>query len=301
MSINTSNMSKIYYFKQVTVNNFTTNLFLNMISKLDLIKFFALILLLTAVLFVFVKFIKSPERLSHKILNKVDNRPEFNSTVELLEFLKSNPNFIEEFSFVQQTIKFDENEKPNDTAIWYEAIKYPDKFRIDFGQKEDRNSNINRNDSIYVFRNNKLVHSGPEIQEFLILEGGVHYYSIPETIEKLEKLGINTSIFNQSMYKGHEIYIIGAVDGDLAVPQIWLDKNELYCVRRFSIGSRSGNLYDVRYGDFKDFNGFKIETWIEFYRNNKLVQTEAYTNVNIEPAFDDAIFDPKKFGKHYWY
>ena len=225
-----------------------------------------------------------------------------NSTKELISYIKenNNENHLKAFTFIQETIRFNQEGKAQDTSTWYEAIRYPKDFRIDFGDSEKGNANINRNDSVYVYRGNKLVHSGPEIQEFLILEGGVFYYSVDETIERLESLGINTNIFTKSQYKGNDVYVIGAIENDFSKPQIWLDAKELYSVRRFSKGKK-GELFEVRYDDYKDINGYKIETWIEFYMDGKLIQTERYNEIDVKPNLDDKIFDPNLFGKQYWF
>ena len=88
-----------------------------------------------------------------------------------------------------------------DTSTWYEAISYPDRFRIDFGDLNNGNTNIYRNDSVYVFRKNELVHQGPQIQEFLLLEGGIFTYPADTVISKLVQLGVDTEVFNEGNYK----------------------------------------------------------------------------------------------------
>lgn len=227
---------------------------------------------------------------------------DFVSAKELIDYIKENKyhGHLREFTFIQETIRFTENGTPQDSSTWYEAIRYPKDFRIDFGNPENGNANINRNDSIYVYRGNKLVHTGPEIQEFLILEGGLFYYSTEETIERLEGLGIDTSLFYKSEYGGKLIYILGANPEDLSKPQIWLDANELYVVRRFSRG-KQGELYEVKYDDIKNFDGHWIETWIEFYVDGKLIQTERYNNIDVNPNLNDSVFDPNTFGTYYWF
>lgn len=224
------------------------------------------------------------------------------NTKDLIDYIKekncSNP--LEAFTFVQETVRFDEQGGIRDTTTWYEAIRYPKDFRIDFGDHIDGNANINRNDSIYVFRENRLVHKGPEIQEFLILEGGLCHYSSEETLQRLEDLGIDTSILTKSNYDNRSIYIIGALENELEKPQIWVDLEKLYVVRRFSRGS-SGALYDVKYDSILDINGYWIETWLEFYRDGKLIQTEKYNDIDVDPRLNDSVFDPDLFGKHYWF
>ena len=239
---------------------------------------------------------------SFGIINNKTHKRTIKSTKGLIEFLKNNnsKNHLKSFTFIQETIRFNKEGKVQDTSIWYEAIRYPKDFRIDFGDPEKGNANINRNDSVYIYRDNKLIHSASEIQEFLILEGGLFYYSVDETIKRLESLGINTKIFTKSQYKGKEVYIIGAIENDFSKPQIWLDTEELYSVRRFSKGKK-GELYEVRYDDYKDINGYKIETWIEFYINGRLIQTERYNEIDVNPNLNDDIFNPNLFGNHYWF
>lgn len=213
---------------------------------------------------------------------------------------KGQKNHLRAFTFVQQTIHYDDGGAIRDTSIWHEAIRYPKDFRIDFGDPSAGNANINRNDSIYVYRNNKLVHSGPEIQEFLILEGGIFYYSVSETLDRLKGLGVDTSVLSESLYNGKAVYILGALPGETKKPQIWLDQEKLVVVRRFSKGNE-GNLYEVRYDDYKNIDGHWIETWIEFYRDGQLIQSERYTKIDVHPNLHDGVFDPKDFGKSYWF
>ncbi|MEW2920275.1 hypothetical protein AB1A65_02330 [Muricauda sp. ANG21] len=224
------------------------------------------------------------------------------SVEALVDFIKTqkSEDQIAEFTFVQETIFFDEKGQPQNTSTWYEAIRYPKEFRIDFGDPKNRNANINRNDSIYVFRGDSLVHSGPEIQEFLILEGGLFHYSTAETLERLKSLGIDTSIFSTSTYKERPVYILGSTPNDTSKPQIWMDAEELYVVRRFSQG-KQGELYEVKYDDFKNIEGHWMETWIEFHVDGHLIQTERYNDIDLHPSLDDKVFDPKAFGTYYWF
>ncbi|NAY91282.1 hypothetical protein GTQ34_05055 [Muricauda sp. JGD-17] len=235
-------------------------------------------------------------------VNVTAGSEDFESTSALIEHIKSQhaKDHLKAFTFIQETVRFNQQGSPTDTTIWYEAIRYPKDFRIDFGDPENGNANINRNDSIYVFRGNELVHRGPEIQEFLILEGGLFHYSVEETLERLEKLGVDTDVFSKSNYKNKPIYIIGSTEGKLNKPQIWLDEEKLYVVRRFSKG-KQGELYEVNYDEFKNFDGHWIETWIEFRVDGNLIQTERYKDIDVGPSLDDADFNPNLFGKQYWF
>lgn len=228
--------------------------------------------------------------------------PDLSTTRELLEYIieKEKPGHLRSFTFIQQTVRFDKEGQASDTTLWYEAIRYPKDFRIDFGNPVNGNANVNRNDSIYVFRNKNLVHKGPEIQEFLILEGGLFYYPVQETLNRLKGLGIDPDLFGQDTYKGREVYIIGSKADDHTRPQVWIDAERFYVVRRFSKG-KQGELYEVRYDDFRNIEGHWIESWIEFYVGDTLIQTERYTDIRVNPDLSDKVFDPNYFGKYYWF
>src|SRR5437868_2389575 len=64
------------------------------------------------------------------------------------------------FHFIQTTENY-RNDSLIRTATWYEAIMFPDKFRIDFGDPKNGNAVIYNKDSGYVFRNSKLARTIP--------------------------------------------------------------------------------------------------------------------------------------------
>lgn len=223
------------------------------------------------------------------------------SVTQLIQYWKSteDANRLEAFTFVQETIRFREGESP-DTSTWYEAIQYPNNFRIDFGEKDNQNSNLYRNDSIYVVRDGKTVHQGAQIQEFMILEGALYTLPVDSTLAKLKAVGIDIQLFDTTTYQNRLTYIVGAKKGDLTRSQIWLDAERRYAVRRFS-KTKQGGLMEVKYDDFKNIDGHWVESWLEFYVDGTLVQTERYYDIDVKPKLSDGVFEPKGFWKKYWY
>lgn len=206
---------------------------------------------------------------------------------------------LEAFTFVQETIRFVEG-APNDTSTWYEAIQYPNLFRMDFGDRKSLNRNLFRNDSIYVLRNGELVHRGKEIQEFMILEGATYAVSVDSTLTMLKDIGLNTDYFYTIINKGRKTFVIGAQRGDSISPQIWVDAEWRNSVKRIS-KSKSGGTLKVIYDDFKMIDGYMLESWLEFYLDDILIQTERYNDIKVNPKLDPKIFDPTQFQKVYWY
>src|SRR5205085_10609058 len=64
------------------------------------------------------------------------------------------------FHFIQSTENY-RNDSLIRTSTWYEAIIYPDKFRIDFGDLKNGNAVLYNKDSAYNFRNHKLARVTP--------------------------------------------------------------------------------------------------------------------------------------------
>jgi len=225
---------------------------------------------------------------------------QINSTEELFTYWKKqySNEALKSFTFTQKTIRFKDG-KPQDTSIWYEAIQYPDLFRIDFGSKEKANINLCRNDSLYALRDGEIVFAGEEIQEFLI-EGGLYFLQIEESLRKLKARGIDVSKFHETKYEGRPTYVIGTAKKDRSAPQIWFDKERRYVVWRLS-KLKKGSIMEVRYDDFKKINGYWIESTVDFLIDGEMVQKEKYKNIDTNPELVPEIFKRTSFMDYYWH
>lgn len=204
------------------------------------------------------------------------------------------------YTFTQETVRIRDG-VAQEPAIWEEAVQYPSFFRIDLPKTEEGfNINLSRNDSVYVFRKGVIVDSSRQIQQFMIMEGSLYFDPVDSTLSKLQEVGIDTNLLTHSQYEERPIYIIGAQEGNLTVPQIWLDAERRYNVRRFS-RTGSGKLLEVRYSEFKAYEGHWMEHWLEFLVDGKLVQTERYKDININPQLSKETFDRQHFDQHFWY
>src|ERR1700689_4503039 len=76
------------------------------------------------------------------------------------------------FTFVQTTESY-KNDSLVKTATWYEALLFPDKFRIDFGDLKNGDAMIFASDSAYRFRNGVLVSAAPDPDDLTFLLGGL--------------------------------------------------------------------------------------------------------------------------------
>src|SRR5947209_6162179 len=70
-------------------------------------------------------------------------------------YARYNTKWYRTFTFNQTTLIYS-NDSLKKTQTWYEAVQFPDKFRIDFGSKDSGNAVIFKGDSVYRLRNGVL-------------------------------------------------------------------------------------------------------------------------------------------------
>lgn len=209
-------------------------------------------------------------------------------------------NRLKNFTFYQETIRFDSIGNIRDTATWYEAVQYPNNFRIDFGNSEKGNINLWRRDSVYVVRKHKYVKSGLDRPASLLTKGGYHYYSMEETLERLDSMNIDHRIFHFELYNSQPVYVLGAIKRDLTKPQVWYHADNHHVIRRFDQINK-GRLLEVRYSNFKQYDGHWIEGRVDILIDDQMVQTERYYNIDTTTPLSPSVFDPKKLFTSYWY
>ena len=92
----------------------------------------------------------------------------------------------------------------NDSIIghseWHEYIEFPDKFRIDFGDKTEGNYVIFRNDSSYSYRKNELKKTKYDSNILLLLLGGMYYREPVDVDARLKKVGYKTQVLSNQKW-----------------------------------------------------------------------------------------------------
>jgi len=197
------------------------------------------------------------------------------------------------FTF-NQTTEVYRNDTLRDTQIWYEAMRFPDRFRMDFGVADSGNAMIMRGDSAYRFHNGQLRSTQISNNEGLIfLLGGIFFYPLDQTYTILDSLHYDLGKAHEDTWKGRPVYVIGAAKGEEGVSQLWIDKEYLYLVRMIKIDDK--RKLEAQFDDYKPLGGGFCETKCTFYFNGKLVQVETYHDCKGDLSLDDRLFDPANF------
>ena len=201
------------------------------------------------------------------------------------------------FTFVQTT-EFYRNDSLLRTATWYEAAHFPYDFRIDIDVPQKGNAVIYKKDSTYRFQNGLLRGVTAGTNPFTFVLGGMYCVPFQVVEEQMQKDGYDLTKAYTTQWNGRKTYVIGALQGDTASKQMWVDAKEFYTVRTMEI---DGNTHiDARMSDHIKVGKGWSETKVVFYFNGKLRQVEKYANVKGDVELDDRIFDPTLFGKFHW-
>ncbi|MBS1746591.1 MAG: hypothetical protein JST21_10525 [Bacteroidetes bacterium] len=196
--------------------------------------------------------------------------------------------WMKSFSFTQKTESF-RNDSLVKVDTWHENIIYPDKFRIDFGDKTSGNAAIFTPDSVYSFRGGVLKNVFSNDDDLTFILGGMYFHPLDSAKNIFGKLGYDLSKFSEN----DSVYIIGANNVDEKSNQFWVDKKKLVVVRfiNYSHDEKEEGIFS----NHKKFGESWSETYCVFYINDKLVQKETYYDCNANAKIDLRIFDPHHF------
>ena len=196
------------------------------------------------------------------------------------------------FTFTQTTEQY-KNDSLTKTSTWYEYIIFPDKFRIDFGDKKEGNSVLYVKDSVYNFRKNKLIYKGYDNDNLTFLLGGMYSYSFDSVKAKIKRQGYDLGRFHENTWNGQPVYVIGANEVSEKSNQLWIDKDKLIVLK--FIKFKGKNKEEGIFSEHKRFGNAWSETAVDFYVNDKLIQKEKYYDCKADVEIDPALFDPASF------
>lgn len=201
-------------------------------------------------------------------------------------------------TFVQESTFYEGDSTRVET--WYEAIGAPSLLRIDFAPIEEGNGVIFRNDSLYQFKGDSLVHSGPQVHPLMVLSRDVYFLPVEEVLEKLQGLGFDISKVRDDTWQGRPVVVVGAEAGDLKSPQFWVDKERLTFVRMIEpLEQAPSKIQEVQFNGYQRLGGGWIETEVLVFVDGRKVFSETYSDIR-EAQLEDGLFDPARWGRPEW-
>ena len=155
-------------------------------------------------------------------------------------------------TFVQQTIRKNPQTNVTDTTTWYEALRSPDRLRIDFGDPAKGNGALYTADSLYVVRGGKVTRSVASGNPFLPFVAGVYDQPLDTTVRQIQPYKFDLSRITTANWQGRPVYVVGGVAGDTTKPQFWVDRDRLILLRMIVPlnPAAPAELADIRLDDY---------------------------------------------------
>lgn len=192
-----------------------------------------------------------------------------------------------------QTTEFYRNDSLTATQTWYEAIKYPRLFRMDFGDTTSGNLAIYRNDSVYRYKDGRQMRAAADVNDLIFLLGGIYFYSYDSAVRRFAEIDIDLSKSYTTRLGSREVYVLGARSEADSTAQVWIDKKRLILLRH--IRYQNGDKLDAIFENHKQFGNSWVETLVTFYKNGKKLQVEYYHDIRTGHLIGDHKFDlPKR-------
>ena len=110
-------------------------------------------------------------------------------------------------TFQQQTIQTHPT-GVTDTTTWYEALKSPDRLRIDFGDPKNGNGVVYTADSLYVVRSGKVTRTAASGNPFLPFVAGVYDQPLETTLRQIQPYRFDLSKLYMTTWEGRPTWLI---------------------------------------------------------------------------------------------
>lgn len=201
---------------------------------------------------------------------------------------KSGP--CKAYTFSQKNTHY-RNDSVSGHSEWHESIEFPDKFRIDFGDKSSGNFVVFRNDSSFRYKKGELLGKKYDDNILLLLLGGMYYRDLQDVTARLQKAGYQTAVLSSQKWRKQAVYVIGAPAGDTTSNQVWISKKTGRIVRILE-KMGNGHIMDMTFDQHQEHCKGYVETKVTFRDNGKVEQVEEYYNIQTVESFPEDVFSP---------
>jgi len=198
-------------------------------------------------------------------------------------------------TFVQKTTTY----KPDGTSsveTWYEAMSLPGSLRIDIDPLEKGNGILFTGGKVHSFRDGKLAGGRPFVHPLMVLGFDVYGQPVATTIEQVKGIGIDLATMHEAKWQGRDVYVVGAKEGDLTAPQVWVDKKNLYFVRLFErAGKEKKNIQEVQFNKYEKVKGGWVAPEVVFFVDGRKTIVEEYTDIQGDVQLHADLWNPGKW------
>lgn len=182
-------------------------------------------------------------------------------------------------------------------SSWREFLAVPGRQRIDYLPLSQQSGVLYTDGRVYSFVDGKRSAEQAGWNPLTLLVADVYAQAVDTTIRQLDSLGFDLSSVRTDYWGGDRVWIVGAAAGDTTSSQFWIDVDSLLVERVIQRDRRGTRIIvsDVRFASYSDVGGFPVAREMTVYRDGRLVLRQDYSDVKVNVALPEELFDPAKF------
>lgn len=175
-------------------------------------------------------------------------------------------------------------------SLAYAAL--PGRLRVEELPSTKRAADVRDRHRLTVFRAGKRVATARRVDLGALLAFDVFAQNADTTIMWLDSAQVRFGLARRDEYAGRRVWVVGALPGDTASTQFWVDAQHWRLVRVIQHDPRDPDtLLDRRYTDFTELLGVPVPTRIEVWRDGQLDEVQTLTDFVVNPPVPARAFD----------
>ena len=195
---------------------------------------------------------------------------------------------------IRQEVTYYKDGHADRTEVWNEVLELPGSVCSIVGDFDDGNRELFTGDTVYIFRDDSLVHKRKIVHSTLLLGFDVYLQDPRQTTDRLSEAGFDLNRLHEALWRDRPVFVVGALEGDFESNQFWIDKELLVLVRKIERSASGENLIDIEFNDLQRLDGGWVAMELVFRRNGELALTEKYLNVDVPERVDRSVFEIAK-------
>jgi len=175
-------------------------------------------------------------------------------------------------------------------------VALPGRMRLSKLPSTTRSGYVRNGTRYAVFEKGRRVSSATRVDLPMLLAYDVFAQGVDTTISRLDDARVRFGLARPGTFKGANVWIVGAPDGDTTSAQFWVNSDNWLVVRVIQPETgRAPASVEWRFLEYTDVLGVPVPSYIEIYRDGQLHEKQTITEIVANPTVPRIAFDVSRW------
>lgn len=178
-----------------------------------------------------------------------------------------------------------------------EYASLPGRLRIEFHPLESRTGVLYERGRMHTFADGTRVSSRSQPHPVLLLTADVYAQPVDSTLSAMQRAGIVIRRFHENRWRGRNVFVTGAAEGDTTSTQAWIDAETLTLVRLIEREPVRGRavISDTHVGNWRGVSGYPIPHEVVVHRGGRTFWRQEMRDVRVNAPLSASLFEPARW------